>query len=250
MTKRYILLLLTLIICACNKSNEPSPEPDFPQCKITSIKEDNDPTSTYTYNSSGQVSQVTNVYGFGNGAFSYQSGSTTFTSANTGVRETVITDAAGNILSDQYDNYKYNLDGYLIEKTPKNTATPEYIMSYSNGNLIEIVTNLGEITNIMYYDGEPNVNLLGYENPLWSNLLFNQHTFSNITATMIGKSSKNLVKGIMMTRTVDGVPEKFTNSYSYKKDQEGRVITLTIEYSAPSSYYNGVNNINFTYQCK
>jgi len=189
-TTHMLVLLAMLAFGSCKKNGNNSAEPTATTCKIVSIKEGDDPATTYSYNDNDKISNVTNLYGFGNGTFSYQTSSTTFTDSGTGARQILVTDVSGKIVSDQYDTYKYNNDGYLIEKTGKGTTMPEFVLSYSNGNLTKVITDGTETSDITYYDSEVAQNLLGYESALWSSLLFNQHTFSNITATMIGKGSR------------------------------------------------------------
>ena len=253
MKKAYMFIIITsLFISACSKNDNPIVEPIAPQCKIVSIKEGDDPTTTYTYDGNGKVSLVTNLYGFGSGTFTYQTGKINFTDINGSENQSLSTDASGRVISDGTDTYKYNSDGYLIEKYWRSISTtvPEYVLSYSNGNLIKVTTDNNETIDVTYDETETYQNLLGYESPLWSSLIFNQHTFSNLTATMIGKSSKNLVKSIVMKRTENGKILQFNETYSYKKDQEGKITTLTIVSVSPANYYNGTSVISFTYQCQ
>jgi len=53
-----------------------------------------------------------------------------------------------------------------------------------------------------------------------------------------------------MKRTEGGKVLQFTDSYSYTKDQEGKVISATIKSESPAGYYNGTTTISFTYQCQ
>ena len=244
-----LMLMAALIFGACKKNGNDTTEPTT-ACKIVSVKEGDDPASTYTYDINGKVSKVTNLYGFGDGVFTYETGKVNFIDAKGAENQSFNVDASGRIISDDFDIYKYNADGYLIEKTGKGSTTPEFVLSYSNGNLVKVITDGAETTDITYYDNEPYQNLLGYENALYSNLLFNQHTFSSLTATFTGKSSKNLVKDISKQITRGGIIQKFKETYVYKKDQDGKVISLNVTSESPAGYYNGVNTISFTYQCQ
>jgi len=253
MKKANLLILITVLsFSACSKNDNPTVEPVVPQCKIVSIKEGDDPATTYTYDGNGKVSLVTNLYGFGTGTFTYQAGKINFTDINGSVNQSLTTDASGRLLSDGTDTYKYNSDGYLIEKYWNfvSTSVPEYVLSYSNGNLTKVTTDNNETIDITYDETESYQDLIGYESPLWSPLLFNQHTFSNITATMIGKSSKNLVKTIVLKRPENGKILQFNETYTYKKDQEGKITSLTIVSVSPGNFFNGTSIINFSYQCK
>lgn len=179
-----------------------------------------------------------------------QTGKVNFTDAKVTGNKSFNIDASGRIISDELDTYKYNSDGYLIEKTDKSSTTPEFVLSYNNGNLVKVVTDGTETANITYYEDEASQNLLGYENAVYSSLIFNLHTFSNLTATFTGKSSKNLVKTIAMQRTEQGKLQQYKETYVYKKDQDGKIISLVITREAPSANDSGVNTINFTYQCQ
>lgn len=245
-----LMLMAVLALSSCKKNGNNEPEKVSGNCKIVSIKEDNEPATTYSYNADGKVSKVANLYGFGTGEFAYQTGKVNFTDAKGTDNKSFNVDASGRIISDDLDTYKYNSDGYLIEKTGKSSTIPEFVLSYNNGNLVKAVTDGTETANITYYEDEASQNLLGYETAIYSNLIFNQHTFSNLTATFTGKSSKNLVKTIAMQRTEQGKLQQYKETYVYKKDQDGKIISLVITREAPAGNGSGVYTINFTYQCQ
>ncbi|MGY0039652.1 hypothetical protein [Pedobacter sp. NJ-S-72] len=53
-----------------------------------------------------------------------------------------------------------------------------------------------------------------------------------------------------MQRTEQGKLQQFKETYVYKKDQDGKIISLVITREAPAGYGAGVNTINFTYECQ
>jgi len=253
-TTHILMLVALLLLGACKKDNTDEQPTTTPKtCQIITIKEGDEATTTYSYDNAGKVSKVTNLSGVDNGTFSYQSGSVIFTSSDDGSKETFSIDASGRITSDEYYTYKYNTEGYLIEKTLKSDKSPEFTLSYTAGNLTKVIiaSFVGhETVNITYYDAEAYQNLLGFENPVYSGLLFNQHTFSSFKATFTGKSNKNLVKSITMERLSQGKVQKFQEDYVYKKDQDGKVTSITLTSTSPAGYNSGVNTTSINYLCK
>lgn len=250
-TANMLMLMAVLSLSACKKNGINEPEKISGNCKIVSIKEDNDPASTYSYDASGKISKVTNLYGYGNGVFTYQTDKVNFTDAKGTENQSFNIDASGRITLDKFDTYKYNSDGYLIEKAYRpNPTTSNFILSYTNGNLTKVIIDGFETVNITYYDAEAVQNLLGYENALHSSLVFNESTYSNFNIAFLGKGSKNLVKSITKQRTISGVTQNFNDTYVYKKDTDGKIVSLEITRQASGGYFNGVNTVNFTYQCQ
>ena len=114
--KIHILVFLGMLAFgSCKKGDNNSNEPIKAICRVVSIKEDDNPT-TFTYDGNGKVSKVTNLYGFGTGTFIYQSNTVNFTDATGKENQSFNIDASGRIIADQFDTYKYNSEGYLIEK--------------------------------------------------------------------------------------------------------------------------------------
>lgn len=239
------MLMAVLALSSCKKNGNNEPEKVSGNCKIVSIKEDNEPATTYSYNADGKVSKVTNLYGFGTGEFTYQTDKVNFTDVKGTDNQSFNIDASGRIISDEFDIYKYNSEGYLIEKAYKSTSMPEFVLSYDNGNLVKVVEDGEVTTDITYYKDEASQNLLGYENAIYS--IFNSHTYSSLTATFTGKTSKNLVKTITVQGIIQG---QIKETYVYKKDQDGKIISLVITREAPAGYGAGVFTTNFTYECQ
>lgn len=247
------MLSIFFLISSCSKSgNDPkkSIDPVVDPCRIVTVEVINGTPVTYSYDSQGRVSQTTNLFGFGTGTFTYSTYNVTFKNAKDGSTYNFVTDAQGRIVSDKYDTYKYDAEGYLIEKND-GSVTSEFVLSYSNGNLVKVVRRGEETSTISYFD-ERNQDLMGYESPLFSSLLFNMHTFSGIMVRFTGKQSKNLVRSIT---TVKKDPDtnkevEFRDTYTYQKDSDGKVIAMNIDSEPRTGIHYGVSAYRFTYNCK
>lgn len=253
-TTNMLMLATILLFSACSKKgNDPEVivDPVSKTCQIVTVEEVNESPITYTYDDQGRVLKVTELYGFGTGTFTYSAGKVTFKDSNDGTNKEFNTDTQGRIVSDSRDTYKYNADGYLTEKND-GSIPAEFVLTYTNGNLVKVVTDGKETSDITYYEDEINQNLMGFENPLFSGLLFNHHTFSSLTATFMGKPSKNLVKSITVVEkdASTGLNVQTTETYTYQKDSDGKVTSQTVKRDAPSGSYSGVSTLNFSYNCK
>ncbi len=242
------MLLAVLGLTSCKKAEKGSSN-----CKITSVNDQRGSISTYTYDTAGKVSNVTGLYGYGDGIFTYQRGAITFTSSMNEPNKTFYTDHSGRITQYGTDVYKYNTDGYLIEKSLRYYGiVPEFSLSYADGNLVKVDINGKKTAEITYYD-EPVQNLLGYETALCSDLLYNdENGFHTMDATFIGKGSRNLVKSITLKHisTVDNNPEQLKETRVYTKDQNGKITLMTITRDVPDFYGPGTSTVSFAYQCQ
>jgi len=239
---------IVLLFCACSKSEDvtaPEVEQLGKNCKIISIAEDSKAISTYAYNTNGKIFKVTDVIGLGTGTFSYNNTGVTFTNSVTGQLESYTLNNSGNLILDRFNKYNYNEDGYLIEKV--NRTTPNYyhyILSYDKGNLVKVIIDGFETVTMTYYE-EDNQNLLGYESALKNYMLFSN---SNYDIALLGKASKNRLKGIIKERILDGVFQRFVHTYTYKIDKEGKITSMNIKREGSAGDIPNIN-VKFTYEC-
>lgn len=247
-----LMLMAVLLFSACKKNDNRTQQQQLgTNCKIISTQEDSDPATTYSYDASGNIIKVANLYGYGNGTFTYQTSSVTFNNSGDGTTQSFNIDASGRITADKYYSYKYNSDGYLIERAySPYLASESFELSYTDGNLTSVVIDGFETVTITYYTDQAVQNLLGYENALQSHLIFNESTYSNFNIAFTGKSSKNLVKSITKKRSIDGAEQTFNDTYVYKKDADGKIVSIIITSIADGGFFNGVSTVNFTYQCQ
>lgn len=245
MNKANMLMLMTvLFFSACKKGGNDTTIPET--YKIVSVQEDNEPPSTYTYDDKGRVSKVTGLYGYGDGTFAYTDSRVTFTKGSDGSKQ-YFTVKDGRILTDEYDTYTYDSELFLTSKSESEVGTPDYTLSYSNQNMVKVVSKDGRITTIDYYEGEAYQSLLGFENALYSSLLFNESTFSSFNAMFTGKHSKNLVKLITTTKQINGKAYTYKESYTYQKDTDGKVTMMTVQFDQPDIPKTTVYTTKFTY---
>lgn len=245
MNKLKMLTLMALLLSsACKKSGNDTTTPQT--YKIVSVQESNETPSTYTYDDKGRVSKVTNLYGYGDGTFSYTDFRVTFKKGSDGSTQ-YFNLADGLISSNTFDIYNYDAEHFLTTRSSAQDNSVDYTLSYSGQNMVKVVSKDGRVTTIDYFESEPYQNLLGFENALYSSLLFNESTFSSFDAIFTGKHSKNLVKLITTTKQISGKTYTYTDTYTYQKDAEGKVTTMSIQTQQPVTPNFIISEYKFTY---
>ena len=239
-----LMLMAVLLFSACKKSGNDTTKPQT--YKIVSVQENNEAPSTYTYDDKGRVSKVTNLYGYGDGTFAYSDSRITFTKESDGSTQ-YFNLAGGFISSNKYDIYNYDAEQFLTTRSSAQDNSVDYTLSYSGQNIVKVVSKDGRITTIDYYEGDSYQNLMGFENALYSSLLFNESTFSSFDASFTGKRSNNLVKLITTTKQIAGKTFTYKDTYTYLKDADGKVTTMTVQTEQPVTPSIIITVYKFTY---
>lgn len=277
--KQISLLMLSavLMLGSCSKSNDDS-KPKEETCRVESIQNVSDKgtfnwSKSYTYDEKGRMktSDYKEEY---NGelvgyieAFTYQSDKIIVEADSD--NELYNLDASGRIASITFEegstNFSYNSEGYLSKITSSYNYSKPYTetstLTYSNGNLIKIVTIsessgstlIERVSNITYTNESVKVGLV--QDIVTDHLFELAHDgISENIAGFLGKRSKNLISKVDMLEKGYGDESNHTTTYTYQKDTENNIKSMK---EVSKSFYDDVNKdtsyeetYNFTYVCK